>query len=206
MNFDDSAVDSLIERVWIENIDGYHQKALEEWGHPLAKLNILEAPYEPSNILKNSITSFPFLIFALDSGLKILWVACDMCHQRFKDYGNLFRHKARVHQCDQPCPYCRKPTDNYDEFLDHLKASHNVPYRCSSCSAIFDERRLLEAHYDLTHGDLTSAVGHPRHLMCLDGCDLMVSSVHDDHSYVCVVSGIHHQSLCRNLCHTIPSY
>ncbi|VDL19569.1 unnamed protein product [Hymenolepis diminuta] len=28
-----------------------------------------------------------------------------------------------------------------------------VPYRCSSCSAVFDERRLLEAHYDLTHGD-----------------------------------------------------
>ncbi|VUZ55943.1 unnamed protein product [Hymenolepis diminuta] len=141
MNFDDSSIDSLIERVWIENIDGYHQKALEEWGHPLAKLNILDAPYEPSNILKNN------------SGLKILWVGCDMCHQRFKDHGNLFRHKARIHQCDQPCSYCRKPIDNYDEFLDHLKTSHNVPYRCSSCSAVFDERRLLEAHYDLTHGD-----------------------------------------------------
>nr|CDS33153.1 zinc finger protein 668 [Hymenolepis microstoma] len=34
-----------------------------------------------------------------------------------------------------------------------LNMPFTVPYKCPSCSSTFDERRLLETHYDLTHGD-----------------------------------------------------
>ncbi|VDN99188.1 unnamed protein product [Rodentolepis nana] len=98
MNFPDSTIDSLIELVWTENIDEYHLDALKEWGHPLSKLNMLEATYEPSKALKN---------------------------------------RYHIMVC----------------FNILLNTSFTVPYKCPSCPATFEERRLLETHYELTHGD-----------------------------------------------------
>nr|CUU97338.1 hypothetical transcript [Hymenolepis microstoma] len=141
MKVDDSIIDSLMEHVWEDQIDEYHEKALKEWCHPLSKLNAEGATYD---VLKT---------FEKESGLKIISIPCDECNFECKKYDKLFRHMALNHRHIQLCPCCQIQIGDYFEFLTHLKVSHDVLYTCPSCFSTFDERRLLDVHYDITHGN-----------------------------------------------------
>ncbi|XP_047021963.1 zinc finger protein Xfin-like [Helicoverpa zea] len=101
-----------------------------------------------------------------------VYIACDLCAERFGNMQDFNDHALAVHagsfdQSDNQskcvdgrptdCPLCGKKNSNYPNLVKHLKIIHSEekPHYCQHCDSKFEQATDLNKHIYMEHSDRT---------------------------------------------------
>jgi len=78
------------------------------------------------------------------------WKYCSQCDFKSKVERNLDKHCFDVHETNRLCTKCGHLSDNYDQYIQHLKTH---PVKCPICNRLVavNNRRSLELHISKMH-------------------------------------------------------